>query len=68
MLDLGNLEPLSKDELEHVRELDKQGQPLPPDLAGRIAARNAADYAVRRALGGGSPCMPCAGNLPGGRR
>lgn len=65
MLDLGNLEPLSKDELEHARELDKQGQPLPPDLAGRIAARNAADYAVRRALGGGSPLHALRRELAG---
>lgn len=53
MLALGNLEPLSEDEQEHARELNRQGQPLPPDLAGRIAARDAADHAAHRALAGG---------------
>ena len=55
MLGLGNLEPLSKEERKLVRQLEKEKQPVPPDLAARIAARIDADYAARRALGGGSP-------------
>ena len=55
MLGLGNLEPLSKDERKLVRQLEKEKQPVPPELAARIAARIDADYAARRALGGGSP-------------
>ncbi len=55
MLGLGNLEPLSKEERKLVRQLEKENQPVPPELAARIAARIDADYAARRALGGGSP-------------
>lgn len=55
MLGLGNLEPLSKEELKLVRQLEKENQPVPPELAARINARIDADYAARRALGGGSP-------------
>lgn len=55
MLDLGNLEPLSKEERKLVRQLEKENQPVPPELAARINARIDADYAARRALGGGSP-------------
>lgn len=55
MLGLGNLEPLSKDERKLVRQLEKENQPVPPELAARINARIDADYAARRALGGGSP-------------
>lgn len=55
MLGLGNLEPLSKEERKLVRQLEKEHQPVPPELAARIAARIDADYAARRALGGGSP-------------
>lgn len=55
MLGLGNLEPLSKEERKLVRQLEKEKQPVPPELAARIAARIDADYAARRALGGGSP-------------
>lgn len=55
MLGLGNLEPLSKEERKLVRQLEKENQPVPPELAARIAARIDADYATRRALGGGSP-------------
>lgn len=55
MLGLGNLEPLSKEERKFVRQLEKEKQPVPPELAARIAARIDADYAARRALGGGSP-------------
>ena len=54
MLGLGNLEPLSKEERKLVRQLEKENQPVPPELAARIAARIDADYAARRALGGGS--------------
>ena len=55
MLGLGNLEPLSKEERKLVRQLEKENQPVPPELAARINARIDADYAARRALGGGSP-------------
>ena len=55
MLGLGNLEPLSKDEQKLFQQLEKENQPVPPELAARIAARIDADYAARRALGGGSP-------------
>lgn len=55
MLGLGNLEPLSKEERKLVRQLEKENQPIPPELAARINARIDADYAARRALGGGSP-------------
>lgn len=55
MLGLGNLEPLSKEERKLVRQLEKENQPVPPELAARVAARIDADYAARRALGGGSP-------------
>lgn len=55
MLGLGNLEPLSKEERKLVRQLEKENQPVPPELAARINARIEADYAARRALGGGSP-------------
>lgn len=55
MLGLGNLEPLSKEERKLVRQLEKGNQPVPPELAARINARIDADYAARRALGGGSP-------------
>lgn len=55
MLGLGNLEPLSKEERKLVRQLEKKNQPVPPELAARINARIDADYAARRALGGGSP-------------
>ena len=55
MLGLGNLEPLSKEERKLVRQLEKEKQPVPPELAARIAVRIDADYAARRALGGGSP-------------
>lgn len=55
MLGLGNLEPLSKEERKLVRQLEKENQPVPPELAARINARMDADYAARRALGGGSP-------------
>lgn len=55
MLGLGNLEPLSKEERKLVRQLEKENQPVPPELVARINARIDADYAARRALGGGSP-------------
>lgn len=55
MLGLGNLEPLSKEERKLVRQLEKENQPVPPELAARVAARIDADYAARRTLGGGSP-------------
>lgn len=55
MLGLGNLEPLSKDEHELFQQLVQEKQPVPPELAARVAARMDADYAARRALGGGSP-------------
>lgn len=55
MLGLGNLEPLSKEERKLVRQLEKENQPVPSELAARINARIDADYAARRALGGGSP-------------
>ena len=55
MLGLGNLEPLSKEERKLVRQLEKENQPVPTELAARINARIDADYAARRALGGGSP-------------
>lgn len=55
MLGLGNLEPLSKEERKLARQLEKENQPVPPELAARINARIDADYAARRALGGGSP-------------
>lgn len=55
MLGLGNLEPLSKDERELLQQLEQAKQPVPPELAARIAARDNADSAARRALGGGSP-------------
>ncbi len=55
MLGLGNLEPLSEDDRKLARQLEQEKQPIPPELAGRIAARDNADYAARRALGGGSP-------------
>lgn len=55
MLGLGNLEPLSKEERKLVQQLEKENQPVPPELAARINARIDADYAARRALGGGSP-------------
>lgn len=55
MLGLGNLEPRSKEERKLVRQLEKENQPVPPELAARINARIDADYAARRALGGGSP-------------
>lgn len=55
MLGLGNLEPLSKEERKLVRQLEKENQPVPPELAARINARIDADYAAHRALGGGSP-------------
>lgn len=55
MLGFGNLEPLSKDERRLFRQLEQEKQPVPPELAARIAARNDADCAARRALGGGSP-------------
>lgn len=55
MLGLGNLEPLSKDERKLFQQLERAKQPVPPELAARVAARMDADYAARRALGGGSP-------------
>ncbi|WP_302260747.1 MULTISPECIES: hypothetical protein [Desulfovibrio] len=55
MLGLGNLEPLSKDEHELFQQLVQEKQPLPPELAARINARNGAHHAARSALGGGSP-------------
>ncbi len=55
MLGLGNLEPLSKEERKLVRQPETENQPVPPELAARINARIDADYAARRALGGGSP-------------
>ena len=55
MLGLGNLEPLSKDEHELFQQLVQEKQPLPPELAARIHARNGAHHAARSALGGGSP-------------